>query len=163
MLLENFQMRTIDTGEVKIRLHYGGEGPPLLLLHGHPQTHMMWHRIAPLLAEEFTVVMPDLRGYGDSSKPETTSDHATYSKRAMARDQIAVMKALGFEQFAVAGHDRGARCAYRLALDFPEAVTRLAVLDIIPTGKHSGGPVRISLQSSGDGSLWRSPTTCRRE
>ncbi|MFC3417907.1 alpha/beta fold hydrolase [Salinicoccus hispanicus] len=135
MLLENFQMRTIDTGEVKIRLHYGGEGPPLLLLHGHPQTHMMWHRIAPLLAEEFTVVMPDLRGYGDSSKPETTSDHATYSKRAMARDQIAVMKALGFEQFAVAGHDRGARCAYRLALDFPEAVTRLAVLDIIPTGE----------------------------
>ncbi|WP_246153084.1 alpha/beta fold hydrolase [Salinicoccus hispanicus] len=128
-------MRTIDTGEVKIRLHYGGEGPPLLLLHGHPQTHMMWHRIAPLLAEEFTVVMPDLRGYGDSSKPETTSDHATYSKRAMARDQIAVMKALGFEQFAVAGHDRGARCAYRLALDFPEAVTRLAVLDIIPTGE----------------------------
>ncbi|MXQ49987.1 alpha/beta fold hydrolase [Salinicoccus hispanicus] len=134
-MLENFQMRTIDTGEVKIRLHYGGEGPPLLLLHGHPQTHMMWHRIAPLLAEEFTVVMPDLRGYGDSSKPETTSDHATYSKRAMARDQIAVMKALGFEQFAVAGHDRGARCAYRLALDFPEAVTRLAVLDIIPTGE----------------------------
>lgn len=135
MLLKNFQTKTIDTGEVKIRLRHGGEGPPLLLLHGHPQTHMMWHRIAPLLAEAFTVVMPDLRGYGDSSKPETTSDHATYSKHAMAMDQIAVMKTLGFEQFAVAGHDRGARCAYRLALDFPETVTKLAVLDIIPTGE----------------------------
>ncbi|TVT29295.1 alpha/beta hydrolase [Salinicoccus cyprini] len=135
MLLENFQLKTIDTGEVKIRLRYGGEGPPLLLLHGHPQTHVMWHRIAPLLANDFTVVMPDLRGYGDSSKPETTSDHSPYSKRVMARDQIAVMKELGFDEFAVAGHDRGARCAYRLALDFPEAVTRLAVLDIIPTGE----------------------------
>ncbi|GAB3070603.1 alpha/beta fold hydrolase [Salinicoccus sesuvii] len=135
MLLENFKTKTVDTGEVEIRLRYGGEGPPLLLLHGHPQTHVMWHRIAPLLAKEFTVVVPDLRGYGDSSKPETTKDHTPYSKRAMARDQIAVMKTLGYEQFAVAGHDRGARCAYRLALDFPDVVTKLGVLDIIPTGE----------------------------
>lgn len=135
MLFENFHLKTIDTGEVKIRLRYGGEGPPLLLLHGHPQTYMMWHRIAPLLAQEFTVVMPDLRGYGDSSKPQTTADHSPYSKRTMARDQIAVMKELGYTQFSVVGHDRGARCAYRLALDFPEAVTKLAVLDIIPTGE----------------------------
>lgn len=135
MLFENFQLTSIDTGEVKIRLRYGGEGPPLLLLHGHPQTHMMWHLIAPLLAKQFTVVMPDLRGYGQSSKPKTTSDHFPYSKRAMARDQIAVMEKLGFTQFAVAGHDRGARCAYRLALDFPECITKLAILDIIPTGE----------------------------
>ena len=135
MLFENFQLTSIDTGEVKIRLRYGGEGPPLLLLHGHPQTHMMWHLIAPLLAKQFTVVMPDLRGYGQSSKPKTTSDHFPYSKRVMARDQIAVMEKLGFTQFAVAGHDRGARCAYRLALDFPECITKLAILDIIPTGE----------------------------
>jgi len=135
MLFEGFKLKVVDTGEVKIRLRYGGEGPPLLLLHGHPQTHMMWHHIAPLLARDFTVIMPDLRGYGDSSKPPTTIDHFPYSKRAMARDQIAVMKHLGFTQFAVAGHDRGGRCAYRLALDFPEAVTKLAILDIIPTGE----------------------------
>lgn len=135
MLFEDFQLKTVDTAEVSIRLRYGGEGPPLLLLHGHPQTHMMWHHIAPLLAKDFTVIMPDLRGYGDSSKPPTTADHSPYSKRTMARDQIAVMKHFGFTQFAVAGHDRGGRCAYRLALDFPEAVTKLAVLDIIPTGE----------------------------
>lgn len=135
MILDNFQLKTIDTGTVKIRLRYGGEGPPLLLLHGHPQTHMMWHLVAPLLAKDFTVVMPDLRGYGDSSKPQTDPDHFPYSKRAMAEDQIAVMKELGFTRFAVAGHDRGGRCAYRLALDFPEAITKLAVLDIIPTGE----------------------------
>lgn len=135
MLFEDFQLRTVDTGEVKIRLRHGGEGPPLLLLHGHPQTHMMWHHVAPQLARKFTVVMPDLRGYGDSSKPQTTDDHFPYSKRAMARDQIAVMNELGFKQFSVVGHDRGGRCAYRLALDFPEAITKLAVLDIIPTGE----------------------------
>lgn len=135
MLFEEFHLKTIDTGDVKIRLRHGGEGPPLLLLHGHPQTHMMWHRIAPLLAKDFTVIMPDLRGYGDSSKPPTTDDHFPYSKRAMAGDQIALMKEFGYEQFSVIGHDRGGRVAYRLALDFPEAVTKLAVLDIIPTGE----------------------------
>lgn len=96
---------------------------------------MMWHELAPKLAEEYTVVMPDLRGYGDSSKPESADDHSTYSKRTMAKDQIAVMKQLGFSRFTVIGHDRGARCAYRLALDFPEAVEKLTVMDIIPTGE----------------------------
>ena len=135
MLLTDFQSTVINTGEAEIYLRYGGQGPPLLLLHGHPQTHMMWHELAPRLAEEYTVVMPDLRGYGDSSKPESADDHSTYSKRAMAKDQIAVMKQLGFSRFTVIGHDRGARCAYRLALDFPEAVEKLTVMDIIPTGE----------------------------
>jgi haloacetate dehalogenase len=108
----------------------------LLLLHGNPQTHVMWHKVAPGLARDFTVVATDLRGYGDSSKPPTTADHEPYSKRAMARDQVAVMARLGFERFALAGHDRGGRCAYRLALDHPTRVTKLAVLDILPTGEH---------------------------
>lgn len=123
----------IDTGEAVIRVRHGGSGPPLLLLHGHPQTHVMWHKVAPALARQFTVVAADLRGYGQSSKPPTTPDHEPYSKRAMARDQIEVMRQLGFERFFVAGHDRGARCAYRMALDHPERVLKLAVLDIIPT------------------------------
>lgn len=135
MLITDFQSTVVNTGEAEIYLRYGGQGPPLLLLHGHPQTHIMWHELAPKLAEEYTVVMPDLRGYGDSSKPESADDHSTYSKRAMAKDQIAVMKKLGFSRFTVIGHDRGARCAYRLALDFPETVEKLAVMDIIPTGE----------------------------
>ena len=111
-----------------------GDGPPVLLLHGYPQTHACWHRVAPrLVAAGFTVVLTDLRGYGDSSKPASTPDHATYAKRAMAADQVAVMRALGFDRFAVAGHDRGGRVAHRMALDHPEAVARLAVLDIAPT------------------------------
>src|SRR5919199_1021859 len=134
-VFDGFTLAMMDTGEAIIRVRYGGSGPPLLLLHGHPQTHVMWHRVAPRLAEEFTVVAADLRGYGGSSKPPTTPDHAPYSKRAMARDQVAVMRQLGFERFSVAGHDRGGRCAYRLALDHPERVTKLAVLDIIPTGE----------------------------
>lgn len=132
-LFPGFTRRRIDTGEAKINLVTAGDGPPLLLLHGHPQTHVMWHRIAPRLARRYTVVAPDLRGYGDSSKPPTTPDHEPYSKRAMARDQVAVMQALGFERFQVAGHDRGGRVGYRLALDHPERVERLAVLDIVPT------------------------------
>ena len=135
-MFEGFHVSTIDTGEARIRLRQGGSGPPLLLLHGNPQTHAMWHKVAPRLAERFTVVATDLRGYGDSSKPADAPDHAPHSKRAMARDQIAVMRQLGFERFFVAGHDRGGRCAYRMALDRPEAVTRLAVLDIIPTYEH---------------------------
>ena len=135
-MFEGFDLEMIETPEATIRVRHGGSGPPLLLLHGHPQTHVMWHLVAPRLAEEFTVVCPDLRGYGDSSKPQTTSDHEPYSKRAMARDQIEVMRRLGFERFAVAGHDRGGRVAYRMALDHPETVSRLAVLDIIPTGEH---------------------------
>ena len=134
-MFEGFAQADIDTGEAVIRVRHGGSGPPLLLLHGYPQTHVMWHQVAPRLARDFTVVVPDLRGYGDSSKPPTTPDHAPYSKRAMARDQIAVMEQLGFERFAVAGHDRGGRVAYRLVLDHPECVRKLAVLDIIPTGE----------------------------
>ena len=134
-VFEGFEELTIDAGEASIHLRRGGSGPPLLLLHGHPQTHVMWHLVAPALAERFTVVAADLRGYGDSSKPPTTEDHEPYSKRAMARDQVAVMAALGFERFSVAGHDRGGRVAYRLALDHPDSVERLSVLDIIPTGE----------------------------
>lgn len=134
-MFEGFEPATIETGETSIRVRSGGSGPPLLLLHGIPETHLMWHRVAPSLARDFTVVAADLRGYGDSGKPPTSPDHEPYSKRAMARDQVAVMRHLGFEQFFVAGHDRGARCAYRLALDHPERVLKLAVLDVIPTGE----------------------------
>lgn len=111
----------------------GGEGPPLLLLHGHPQTHAIWHKVAPRLAERFTVVACDLRGYGDSSKPQGEPDHANYSKRTMALDALAVMRSLGFDTFRVLAHDRGARVAHRLALDHPQAVERMALLDIAPT------------------------------
>ena len=110
-----------------------GDGPPLLLLHGYPQTGYIWHKIAPQLARDFTVIIADLRGYGDSDKPPTSADHAVYSKRAMATDMISVMAALGHQRFFVAGHDRGGRVAHRLARDYPEAVERLAVLDIAPT------------------------------
>jgi len=134
-VFEGFEIRAIDAGEAEIRARIGGEGPPLLLLHGNPQTHVMWHKVAPSLAERFTVVATDLRGYGGSSKPPSTPDHAPYSKRAMALDQLAVMRELGHESFFVAGHDRGARVGYRLALDHPGAVSKLAVLDIIPTGE----------------------------
>ena len=134
-MFEGFELTTVDTGEATIRLRRGGSGPPLLLLHGHPQTHAMWNAVAPRLANDFTVVAADLRGYGGSSKPPTTPDHEPYSKRAMARDQAAVMEALGFERFNVCGHDRGGRCAYRLALDHPERVLKLAVLDIVPTAE----------------------------
>jgi haloacetate dehalogenase len=133
-LFPGFELSRVDAGEATLRVRHGGSGPPLLLLHGHPQTHLMWHAVAPGLAERFTVVAPDLRGYGESSKPETTANHEPYSKRAMARDQVELMRQLGFERFSVCGHDRGARCAYRLALDRPECVERLAVLDIVPTG-----------------------------
>jgi haloacetate dehalogenase len=132
-MFEGFELATIDTGETTIRLRHGGSGPPLLLLHGVPQTHVMWHRVAPALARDFKVVATDLRGYGESGKPPSTPDHAPYAKRAMARDQVAVMRQLGFERFNLAGHDRGARCAYRLALDHPERVEKLAVLDVVPT------------------------------
>jgi haloacetate dehalogenase len=118
---------------VTINAIVGGSGPPLLLLHGHPQTHAIWHRVAPRLAEHFTVVACDLRGYGDSSKPQGAPDHANYTKRAMAADMVAVMQSLGFATFRVLAHDRGARVAHRLALDHPQAVERMALLDIAPT------------------------------
>lgn len=118
---------------VTINAIVGGSGPPLLLLHGHPQTHAIWHRVAPRLAEHFTVVACDLRGYGESSKPQGAPDHANYSKRAMAADMVAVMQSLGFATFRVLAHDRGARVAHRLALDHPQAIERMALLDIAPT------------------------------
>jgi haloacetate dehalogenase len=129
---EGFTLERIDVGEAVLRVRHGGSGPPLLLLHGHPRTHTTWHRVAPLLATDHTVVCPDLRGYGESSKPATTPDHEPYSKRAMARDMVALMRSLGHDRFAVAGHDRGACVAYRLALDHPYDVRALVVLDGIP-------------------------------
>ncbi len=132
-LIEGFTRHRLPGDGVTIDALVGGSGPPLLLLHGYPQTRLMWRAIAPQLAQRFTVVAPDLRGYGRSDKPPGDGDHVTYSKRVMARDQLATMRALGFERFQVAGHDRGGRVAYRLALDHPEVVTSLAVLDIIPT------------------------------
>src|SRR2546426_9938056 len=114
-MLEGFTRERVDAGGVEIALVRGGSGPPLLLLHGYPQTHAMWHLVAPRLAERLTVVVPDLRGYGDSSKPPGDLAHAVYSKRAMAADQATLMEKLGFERFAIAGHDRGGRVAHRLA------------------------------------------------
>ena len=133
MTFDDFARTRIDVDGATIHLRHGGSGPPLLLLHGYPQTHVMWHRVAPRLAERFSVVVPDLRGYGDSSKPPGDPAHHRYSKRVMAQDQVALMRRLGHERFGVAGHDRGGRVAYRLALDHPERVTHLAVLDIVPT------------------------------
>jgi haloacetate dehalogenase len=131
--MDGFGSSHIDTGEVSIFVRSRGTGPPLLLLHGFPQTHLMWRDVAPRLARTFTVVCADLRGYGDSGCPPSAADHAPYSKRAMANDMVVVMEKLGFPKFSVAGHDRGARVAYRLALDHPERVDRVAVLDIVPT------------------------------
>jgi haloacetate dehalogenase len=135
VIFEGFELRRVAIAEVELRVRKGGAGPPLLLLHGHPQTHAMWNAVAPRLAQDFTVVCPDLRGYGESSKPATDIDHTPYSKRAMALDLVELMHRLGFERFAVAGHDRGGRVAYRLALDHPGRVEKLAVLDIIPTAE----------------------------
>lgn len=126
--------RIVLSSGVAIRVRTGGEGPPILLLHGYPQTHACWRAVAPLLVKAgFTVVATDLRGYGDSDKPRSSDDHATYSKRVMAADQVEVMRRLGYDRFRVAGHDRGARVAHRAALDHPGAIEQLAVLDIVPT------------------------------
>jgi haloacetate dehalogenase len=132
-VFEGFETSMIDAGGAMIWARHGGRAFRSCCSTENPQTHAMWHEVAPQLAEDFTVVATDLRGYGDSSKPETTPDHAPYSKRAMAQDQVAVMRELGFERFNVCGHDRGGRCAYRMALDHPERVLKLAVLDIMPT------------------------------
>jgi haloacetate dehalogenase len=130
---DGFELAHIDVGEVSLRVRHGGEGPPVLLLHGHPRTHTTWHRVAPLLAAEHTVVCPDLRGYGRSTPPPRAAGSAGMSKRAMAQDAVALMAALGHERFSVAGHDRGCYAALRTALDHPGNVQRLAVLDGVPT------------------------------
>lgn len=137
-MFDGFDASEVDVGETVLFCRRKGAGQPLLLLHGFPETHLMWHRIAPALAAEFTVVCADLRGYGASGKPESNAEHTPYSKSALATDMVRLMAALGFERFFVAGHDRGARVAYRIALDHPERVERLAVLDIVPTSEVFG-------------------------
>jgi haloacetate dehalogenase len=134
-VFEGFTLARVDVGEARLRVRHGGSGPPVLLLHGHPRTHATWHRVAPRLASDHAVVCPDLRGYGESTKPPTTADHEPYSKRAMARDCVALMHSLGHARFAVVGHDRGAYVAQRLALDQPDSVSHLAILDAVPIGE----------------------------
>jgi haloacetate dehalogenase len=130
---QGFRQQTIETSDTSIHVVTGGEGPPLLLLHGFPQTHILWRKVAPNLAKNYTLIMPDLRGYGDSGKPPAGDNHVNYSKRSMARDQIEVMEQLGFRQFALVSHDRGSRVAHRLTLDYPDHVTKLVMMDICPT------------------------------
>ncbi len=133
-LFPGFEERRVDVGDgIEIAATIGGSGPPLLLLHGHPQTRAIWHKVAPTLAQHYTLVAADIRGYGDSSKRAGLSDHANYAKRAMAQDQVTLMRTLGFDRFLVLAHDRGARVAHRLAMDHPQAVRRLVTLDIAPT------------------------------
>ena len=132
-MFEGFETRDVSTSDTSIHLRVGGSGPPLLLLHGYPQTHVLWHRVAPRLAGRFTLVCPDLRGYGDSGKPASDPEHRVYSKRATANDLVEAMASLGHQRFGLAGHDRGGRVGHRLALDHPERVQKLAVLDIVPT------------------------------
>ena len=134
-MFEGFRSAPVELGDIRINAKVGGSGPPLLLLHGYPQTHTIWHRVVPYLVEHFTVVVSDLRGYGDSSKPVGSPDHSNYSKRAMAQDQVELMAQLGFDSFYLTGHDRGGRVSHRLALDHPQRVKKLALLDISPTLK----------------------------
>lgn len=132
-MFEHFTQRRMAVNGTEIACRIAGQGEPLLLLHGHPQTQAIWHKVAPYLTSQFTVVLADLRGYGDSGKPEPDAEHLNYSKREMAQDQFELMAALGFNQFSVVAHDRGARVAHRLALDHPQAVKRLVLMDIAPT------------------------------
>ena len=136
MFFDGFKVENISVTDGTVRVRRGGTGPPLLLLHGNPQTHAMWNAVAPVLADRFTIVCPDLRGYGFSHKPDASADHAPYAKRAMARDMAELMDQFGHRQFFLAGHDRGARVSHRLALDYPDRVRRLALLDIVPTIEH---------------------------
>ena len=131
-----FEQRRVAIGPISLNVRLGGSGSPLLLLHGYPQTHVAWHKVAPELARHFTVICPDLKGYGDSDAPPPTPDSGNYSKRVMGEEMLALMQQLGHARFAVVGHDRGARIAYRLALDHPEAVSKLVVLDILPTAEY---------------------------
>ena len=133
MLGKEFNKIQISTKGAAIFMEHGGSGPPLLFLHGYPQTHRMWHQVAPHFTSNFRVICPDLRGYGDSSKPKSTPDHRFYSKRAMAQDMVELMEYFGYREFSVVGHDRGARVAHRLALDYPERVKQVCIMDIAPT------------------------------
>jgi haloacetate dehalogenase len=153
-LFESFERERVETPGAEIELVHGGDGPPVLLLHGYPQTHAMWHLVAPILSEDFTVVAADLRGYGDSSRPFGDEDHSTYSKRAMAGDQAAVMESLGYDSFIVIGHDRGGRVGHRMALDYPDRVTKLAV--------SSERWARTWRRPTITGSSLSSPTICLR-
>ncbi len=132
-MFEGFDRTEIETSGTTINLVHGGDGPPVLLLHGYPQTHVMWHKVAVLLADHFTVVAPDLRGYGDSGKPPSDGDLSIYCKRTMAQDQVEVMAELGFQSYHVAGHDRGARVGHRMALDHPRRVKSFTSLDVVPS------------------------------
>ncbi|MDQ6847505.1 MAG: alpha/beta hydrolase [Candidatus Dormibacteraeota bacterium] len=134
-MFDGFTLVTIDVGDVTLRVRHGGDGPPILLLHGHPRTHTTWHRVAPILARTHTVVCPDLRGYGQSSKPAEQPNHAAYAKRAMAQDCVRLMEHLGHARFAVAGHDRGSYVAFRLAMDHPGTVSHLVAMDCVPIGE----------------------------
>ena len=146
-MFDNFEKMQIRTTSTTINLVKGGSGPPVLLLHGYPQSHTMWHKIAPLLAENFTVVATDLRGYGDSGKPSGDNEHLNYSKRHMAKDQVEVMQHLGFNSFNLVSHDRGARVAHRLTKDNPDRVNKLITLDIVPT-RHMFANVNKDLATS---------------
>jgi haloacetate dehalogenase len=156
-----FETSTVDVGEMTIFIRRKGSGRPLLLLHGFPETHLMWHRVAPALADDFTVVCADLRGYGASGKPASSADHAPYSKSAMALDMVRMMQSQGFARFCVAGHDRGARVAYRMALDHAGRIERLAVLDIIPTGEAFRRADHRLAWTTGPGRCWPSRSPCR--
>ena len=136
MFFDDFTLEHVAVSGGALRLRRAGKGPPLLLLHGNPQTHAMWHKVAPELARRYSVYCPDLRGYGGSFKPPATADHAPYAKREMARDMAELMSHFGHEKFLVAAHDRGARVAHRLAIDHPQRIEKLAVMDIIPTLEH---------------------------
>jgi len=133
---DGFELTTVPVQAGCVRLRIGGSGPPLLMLHSNPQTHAMWHAVAPQLAQAFTVICPDLRGYGGSHKPPATADHLPYAKREMARDMVQLMDHFGYQRFLLCGHDRGGRVAHRLALDHAERIEKLCVLDIVPTLEH---------------------------
>ena len=167
-MFEEFDRSQIDLGEVTVNCVVGGAGPPVLLLHGFPQNLAMWARVAPELATRFTVVCADLRGYGDSTKPRCAPDKSNYAFRAMAEDQVGLMRALGFERFHVIGHDRGGRTAHRMALDHPQAVASLTVMDIVPTyamfmDTNNRRPSRVMRMSCGQPPLLselKSKTAC---
>ncbi|MBR72281.1 MAG: alpha/beta hydrolase [Rhodospirillaceae bacterium] len=132
-MFDGFTNLCIKANGININVMKGGRGPAILMLHGYPQTHFMWHKVAPILAQHFTVILTDLRGYGDSDKPISDPNHQTYSKRTSGKDQFEVMQELGYESFAIVGHDRGGRVGHRMAIDYSKYITRLAVLDIVPT------------------------------